>query len=570
MLIVDVEGEVSAASMVKDSKVYIEIAKFVLAYNTIVDNPNIFLKEIGEQPIDSENESLTWEQFVKIINTCDLGFNPVPTENQLAMYYSYAIQIGSISKEKKAFATVSDVAEAQKKYYNFIDDTTEKIEAQYNKQHQIAENRSAEAIDVQKNIDKKRLKAWGILCAMGFGVFLCGLGLAGLFFDIGIVKFFGFGNRYVGAGIFMVVGFCLFFFLDRIYVKSKYDYLQYQKDSEKIISRSERTSRDELIMRDKLDKFREDLKIAKYELNDKDKSYDVKNCIEKLRQKNKYYQMLAENGGKASQGLFDEMFKTGIDDLPMKDGRKSFANILADKLFGGLTPEEAENLRSIQNGDFIGMGAGINKGQFDQIGKNAGKRGPKDDRRGRYVPRKGNSFDEKDEMDVSQQEAIRLAQEQALRDAEIAKQQQEAFLAESNRDAFVHSAGFKDFNGDQPRNDETSFTKTESTAKQSEVENESYMNDEETLKVIEENPMRKEENFDLGDEAEELLKNIQINRDQIKEQESLTQDESRLPEENKMKEVMNSETVKNKEDVKNMTPEQKKKLEEYLQQQEMQ
>ena len=559
MLIVDVEGEVSAASMVKDSKVYIEIAKFVLAYNTIVDNPNIFLKEIGDQPIDSENESLTWEQFVKIINTCDLGFNPVPTENQLAMYYSYAIQIGSISKEKKAFATVSDVAEAQKKYYNFIDDTTEKIEVQYNKQHQIAENRSAEAVDVQKNIDKKKLKAWGILCAMGFGVFLCGLGLAGLFFDIGIVKFFGFGNRYVGAGIFMVVGFCLFFFLDRIYVKSKYDYLQYKKGSEKVISRSEKTSRDELIMRDKLDKFREDLKIAKYELNDKDKSYDVKNCIEKLRLKNKYYQMLAENGEKAHQGLFDEMFKAGIDDLPMKDGRKSFANILADKLFGGLTPEETENLRSIQNGDFIGMGAGINKGQFDQIGKNPGKRVPKDDRRGRL--RKGNSFDEKDEMDVSQQEAIRLAQEQAARDAEIAKQQ-EALSIENGSNA-GYSVKFEDFFGDQLRDYETLFTKTESTAKQSEVENEK---DDIPESLEDREPVIKE----IIKESEEDP-SLKEYLSQLNEYHNgIEQSESKSPENGKEQEVMNIETAKNKQGAENMTPEQKKKFEELLQQQEMQ
>ena len=564
MLIVDVEGEVSAASMVKDSKVYIEIAKFVLAYNTIVDNPNVFLKEIGEQPIDSENESLTWEQFVKIINTCDLGFNPVPTENQLAMYYSYAIQIGSISKEKKAFATVSDVAEAQKKYYNFIDDTTEKIEAQYNKQHQIAENRSEEALDAQKNIDKKRLKTWGILCAMGFGVFLCGLGLAGLFFDIGIVKFFGFGNRYVGAGIFIVVGFCLFFFLDRVYVKSKYDYLQYKKDSEKIISRSERTSRDEFVMRDKLDKFREDLKVAKYELNDKEKSYDVENCIEKLKQKNKYYQMLSENDEKTHQGLFDELFKTGIDDLPMKDGRKSFANILADKLFGGLTPEESENLRNIQNGDFIGMGASINKGQFDQIGKNAGKRGFKDDRHGRPFSRKGNSFGENDEMDIRQQEANRIAQEQAIRDAEIAKQQiDEALLAESSKNAFVRSAGFGDFNGDQPRNGETSFTKTESTAKQSEVENEKddipeSLEDRES--VIKEIMKESKEDPSLKEYLSQLNEYDNI----------MEQSESKLPENGKVQEVINKDPAKLKENTKDMTPEQKKKYEELLQQQEMQ
>ncbi|MBQ8425090.1 MAG: hypothetical protein IJX17_03600, partial [Clostridia bacterium] len=98
MLVVDVEGEVSAASMVRDSRLYIEIAKFVQAYNTIIKNPNEFLAEIEEEPIDVEKDNLTWEQFVAIIGKCDMGFDPAPTSAQLAMYYSYAKQIGSISK----------------------------------------------------------------------------------------------------------------------------------------------------------------------------------------------------------------------------------------------------------------------------------------------------------------------------------------------------------------------------------------------------------------------------------------------------------------------------------------
>lgn len=365
MLVIDVEGDVSAASMVKDSKVYIEIAKFVQAYNTIIKNPNIFLSEVGEPTIDSENETLTWEQFVKIATTCDLGFNPVPTENQLAMYYSYAVQIGSISKEEKVLATVKDVAEAQKKYYNFIDDATEKLEARYTKQHQITENREAEALEAQNNIDKKKLKAAGILCLMGLGVFLCGLGLGGLFFNIPLVTFFGFGNRYVGSVVFIVGGFCLFFFLDRIYVKFKYDYLQYKKDSEKIISKSERTSRDDLIMKDKLDKFREDLKVAKYELNDKDKTYDVENCIDKLKQKNKYYQNLLEDeDAKHRRGLFDDMMKSNIDDMPMKDGRKSLGEQLMDAMFGK-NPDDMEHLNNVSDTNFINTNAGFDRNDLE-------------------------------------------------------------------------------------------------------------------------------------------------------------------------------------------------------------
>ena len=192
MIFVDVEGEVSAASMVKDSKIYIEIAKFVQAYEAIVSDPNKFLVDIDERPIDTEKEVLTWDQFVDIATNCDLGFTPKPDAQMLAVYYSYAMQIGSISKEVKRIATVEDIAEAQKKYYNFIDDTTIKVENQYKKQHEIASRRAREAAHVEKNISNKKLKLVGVFAAMAFGVFLCGLGLAGMFFDIGFVKFFGF------------------------------------------------------------------------------------------------------------------------------------------------------------------------------------------------------------------------------------------------------------------------------------------------------------------------------------------------------------------------------------------
>lgn len=418
MLVVDVEGEVSAASMVKDSKVYIEIAKFVQAYNTIIRNPNIFLSEIGEETIDSEKDILTWEQFVKIATTCDLGFNPVPTESQLVMYYSYAIQIGSISKEEKVIASVSDVAEAQKKYYNFIDDTTAKIESQYKKQHQIAENRFSEAVEVQNNIGKKKLKVSAMLCLMGLGVFLCGLGVIGLFFNVPIVTFFGFGNRYVGSVIFIVGGFCLFFFIDRVYMKLKYDYLQYKLDSEKVISRSDRTSRDELIMKDKLDKFREDLKVAKYELNDKDKTYDVQECIDKLKEKNKFYQnLLGDEDTKHRHGLFDELLKGNIDDLPIKDGRKSLGEKIADRLFG-LSPEELENMSNVRKDPFINSDSPFDKSLFelDLMGKRGHRHGH-DEHDHRYKDDiLGTAIDKYEEglSDVTKAQRQRQSQEEVM------------------------------------------------------------------------------------------------------------------------------------------------------------
>lgn len=346
MLVVDVEGEVSAASMVKDSKLYIEIAKFVQAYNLIIKNPNEFLIEIDEDPIDAEKDNLTWEQFVAIIQKCDLGFDPVPNSTQLAMYYSYAKQIGSISKEVKSLATVSDVAEAQKRYYNFIDDTTAKIENQYNKQHQIAENRAQEVMEIENNISKKKIKTALVLVSMALCVLCVGFGAAGFFFNIAFVRFFGFGNRFVGGVILIILGFVGFFFLDKFYLKTKYDFLKYKKDSEKIIARNERTAKDDLVLKDKLDKFRKDLKIAKYELADKDKSYDVQKCLENLIARNKWYQRLFGKEGGLDKEIFEKLGKENLeklllDDMPLKAG---FDGLVESILKGNkLGADELEN-----------------------------------------------------------------------------------------------------------------------------------------------------------------------------------------------------------------------------------
>jgi len=415
MLVVDVEGEVSAASMVKDSKLYIEIAKFVQAYNVIVQNPNVFLSEIDEEPINVQKDSLTWEQFVSIINKCDFGFDPVPNSTQLAMYYSYAKQIGSISKEVKSIASVEDVAEAQKRYYNFIDDTTTKLENQYNKQHEITENRAQEATEVIYNMSKKKLKTLGILAAMSFGVLCFILGGVNLFFKIPFVRFFGFGNRYVGSIVLMVIGFLLFFFLDKIFLKFKYDFLKYKKDSSKIISRSEKTNKDDLILKDKLDKYKKDLKIAKYELADKNNSYDVEKCLENLRARNKWYQKLLGEDGEISR---DKMAKLGnkelnlLDDMPFKDGFSGLLHGLFNRSkFENISAEELQNL-SLFN--ISGMDASMLK---DVLGK--GGKLPKSSREleeliadykdGKY------SRDEREDQDqIKRIETERLIQEQKV------------------------------------------------------------------------------------------------------------------------------------------------------------
>ena len=276
MLVYGVEGDRSAASLVKDSKTYIEIAKFVEAYTTIIQNPNEFLAEVGEEPINPETDILSWAQLVKILTTCDLGFDPVPTEKQLVSYYAYARQIGSISKEVKQLATVSDVAEAQKHYYNFIDEETEKVTTMYNKQHEIAENRAKEVQVIDNNLKKKKSKNVLYFFGMMASVFFIMLGASSAAFDL-----LGLGGhaRFIVGIIFVVVGIALFYVFDKLYIKAKRDYFGYHKSTRDAVSRSEKTSLDEKVLRDKLAKYEKDLKIAKFELADKEKRFDVEKNI---------------------------------------------------------------------------------------------------------------------------------------------------------------------------------------------------------------------------------------------------------------------------------------------------
>lgn len=314
MLVYGVEGDRNAACLVKDSKAYIEIAKFVQAYTTIIQNPNEFLSEIGEEVINPETDMLSWDQIVKIMTTCDLGFEPVPNEKQLVSYYAYAKQIGAINKGNKTIASVKDVAEAQKHYYNFIDEEAEKANAIYNRQHEITLARENEVHTIEDNLKKIKSDNLLLFCGMMLSVFFMGFGMVSMFLNNPIARIFGFSNQYVGAAVMFFGGFTAFCILDRFYIKTKKKYFRYQRSTRSAISRSERTSRDEKILKDRLAKYEEDLKVAKYELADKEKRFDVEKNIERLRERNRFYRMLRNR------------------DEPILDGRQRKMTSLLDEL----------------------------------------------------------------------------------------------------------------------------------------------------------------------------------------------------------------------------------------------
>ena len=143
MLVKNVKGESVGASMVRDSEFYIELAKFVQAYTLIINNPNEFLAEVGESSINEKTGRVTWPQLIKIINKCDFGFVSIPTDTELKVFYNYALEIGSLDSVKKKVASVSDVADAQKHYYNFVDDAKGRAEEAYQKQKRHPAHRAS-------------------------------------------------------------------------------------------------------------------------------------------------------------------------------------------------------------------------------------------------------------------------------------------------------------------------------------------------------------------------------------------------------------------------------------------
>lgn len=339
MLINNVNGEAVAASMVRDAEFYIDIAIFVQAYNIIVKNPNEFLTEIGEPTINEKKEKISWAQFVKIIQKCDFGFKTTPTDTDLLVFYNYAIEIGSLDSVKQKLATVSEVADAQKHYYNFVDQAKDRAETEYNKQHKLYLSRENE----MKNADNELsgLKAVSVFAyiMMLFSVFVGIMGIVSLFAANIIAdtvgSFVGPENaHYAGGAIFIIVGLLMFFLFNKLYENFNRKHFKLKKATETIFSRGNESYVQEVSLRRKLDVLTRELKTVQTQLNDKHKRFDVKENISKLKATNKYYQKFIEN---------DEEFVAEAG--PRTDDEKNLR--VEDFAPVKLTKEQEENLRRV-------------------------------------------------------------------------------------------------------------------------------------------------------------------------------------------------------------------------------
>lgn len=352
MLVKNVNGEAIGASMVRDSEFYIELAKFVQAYTLIINNPNEFLAEIKENSIDEKKERISWEQLVKIIKKCDFGFSSVPTDTELKVFYNYALEIGSLDAVNKRLATVSDIADAQKHYYNFVDEAKDRAENEYLKQHDIYLSRENEMKNADNALSKLKTGSVFAFIMMFISCVISCFGIVSFFVDNAVASGIGsvlpFGKSYiVGAVILLVLGLILFYLFDRLHEYYKRKYFKLDRATKTIFERGNEVYIQEITLKRKLDRLSKELKIVQAQLNDRNKKYDVQENINRLKTTNKYYKKFIS----AEENLEVVSAPSTDDERNMR--AEDFAPVT-------LTREQEENLRR------VGKEAIILEGQFDE------------------------------------------------------------------------------------------------------------------------------------------------------------------------------------------------------------
>ncbi len=325
MLVNTFGKKISAALVVKNSQFYIEVAKFVQAYNLILSRPNDFLREIGESEINASVQKLSWKSLTTIMQKCDFGFAEVPAVSDLLVFYNYAIEMGSIDKNEKMFATVDDIADAQKNYYNFVDDATEKAKAEYLKNKRVFDLREKEAVEVDKKLSSLTTQKWMAIVLSIFAVAVFCVGVWGLVFGNFLVDAIGglvpvWEKRYLGSAVVILLSVLMFYFCEKWQIKSMQEHKKLNHASQTIFSHSNSTFVAQSVAKRKFDVLKRDLDVIKQEINDENKTYDVKANIDRLLQTNEYYKKFVTSLAESlSQESKSSQMSFGDDNLLAQD-----------------------------------------------------------------------------------------------------------------------------------------------------------------------------------------------------------------------------------------------------------
>ncbi len=396
MLVKNVNGEAVGASMVRDSEFYIELAKFVQAYTLIINNPNEFLAEVGESSINEKTGRVTWPQLVKIISKCDFGFVSIPTETELKVFYNYALEIGSLDSVKKKVATVSDVADAQKHYYNFVDKAKDKAENEYLKQHDIYLSRESEMRNIDNELSKIKAGSIFAFVMMVISCFISVFGIISFFWNNVIASSVGkiipvWNEQYIGGLILMFVGILLFYLFDKLHEQFKRKYFKLDRATKTIFERGNEVYIQEITLKRKLDRLTNELKIVQAELNDKNKKYDVQENINRLKTTNKYYKKYAEN----EEEMFTTTSPATDDERNMR--AEDFAPVT-------LTREQEENLRRVSKEAIVLEGQFDEEAYKEQVEGTASRRKEKEEAEAKTAEEKAQEAEAKTQEQLKNQE----------------------------------------------------------------------------------------------------------------------------------------------------------------------
>lgn len=356
MLFNNLTTERRASLIVKNSSFYIEIAKFVQAYTTIVKNPNEFLTEINEPLIQPKKEHLKWEQLKKIMQSCDFGFTHIPSEMDLLIYYNYALAMGSVTALEKKIASVDQVAEAQKHYYNFIDEEKTNAEEEYLKQKKIYEARQREMSYVDGKIAVSKAKNVFLALMMFLSVVIGFVGIVSFFVDNALASTLGkiipvWKANYIGGIIMVVLMFLLFALFNMFYNKSRYEFQKLKEASITLFDKEEELVTKQQVLKNKLDEVNKDYNVVIREINDKKQRFDVKHNIDVLKTTNKYYKQFCETEelNKFAENVTTEHSMADDEDFaPIK-----------------LSKEQEENMRTAKK-EVIGLAGQIDMEAFNE------------------------------------------------------------------------------------------------------------------------------------------------------------------------------------------------------------
>lgn len=392
MLFNNLTEERRASLIVKNSRFYIELAKFVQAYTTIVKNPNEFLVEVGEIEIDPKKQHLTWEQLVKIMQTCDLGFKKVPSRMDLVVYYNYALEMGSVKAFDKKIASVEQVAEAQKHYYNFVDEEKTIAEEEYQKQKKIYDARQREMGYVDGKISVAKFKNYLCVFAMFLSVVIGMIGIVGLMVENIVVSSIGklipvWEPQYVGGIILILIMFLFFAIFNRLYIKTRCEYVRLRHASMTIFAKGDELAEKQSLLKKKLDEVTREYRKVIKEIHDKKQRFDVKHNIDVLKATNKFYQKLCE-----VEELSEISEKAVTQSMSMSDD--DFAPIK-------LTKEQEENIQSVKK-EVIGLSGQIDMDAYNEKFEKSDKDNKKESDR------------EENENELSDEELAKKIQDQKM------------------------------------------------------------------------------------------------------------------------------------------------------------